>query len=82
MIKTERSHGTDASIYLNKEIRLIIEDHDKVLPRDGILKGFDDMNYYLEMTHGQKKGLVLAFLRSTVRRIEPLFSFQRGGPGY
>ena len=81
MIKTERS-GTDASIYLNKKIRLIIEDQNRVLPRDGILKGFDDMNYYLEMSQGQKKGLVLAFLRSTVRRIEPVSNSQRGGPDY
>jgi hypothetical protein len=81
VIKTERS-GTDASIYLNKKIRLIIEDQNRVLPRDGILKGFDDMNYYLEMSQGQKKGLVLAFLRSTVRRIEPVSNSQRGGPDY
>lgn len=81
MIKTERS-GTDASIYLNKKIRLIIEDQNRVLPRDGILKGFDDMNYYLEMSQGQKKGLILAFLRSTVRRIEPVSNSQRGGPDY
>ena len=81
MIKTERS-GTDASIYLNKKIRLIIEDQNRVLPRDGILKGFDDMNYYLEMSQGQKKGLILAFLRSTVRRIEPVSNSQRGGSDY
>ena len=81
MIKTERS-GTDASIYLNKKIRLIIEDQNRVLPRDGILKGFDDMNYYLEMSQGQKKGLILAFLRSTVRRIEPVSNSHRGGSDY
>ena len=81
MIKTER-FGTDASIYLNKKIRLIIEDQNRILPRDGILRGFDDMNYYIEMSHGPKKGLVLAFLRSTVRRIEPVSNSQRGGSGY
>ena len=71
MIITERN-GLDASFYLNKKIRLIIEDGDKVLPRDGILKGFDNLNYYMEIFHGSKKGMVVGFLRTTVRRIEPL----------
>jgi hypothetical protein len=70
-IGSERN-GKGISIYLNKKIRLFIDDGNKVFPRDGILKDFDEFNYYLEMLHGRKKGQTLGFLRSTVRRIEPL----------
>jgi hypothetical protein len=67
--------------FVNQKVRLIVEDNDKVFPRDGILKDFDDTNYYVEMFHGSKRGLMIAFLRTTVRRIEPLASngFNRGG---
>lgn len=70
-IETERK---GASIYLNKEIRLFIEDGDRTFPRDGILRDFDEVNYYVQMLQGAKKDLVIAFLRTTVRRIEPLIS--------
>ena len=70
-IASERN-GKGISIYLNKKIRLFIDDGDKVFPRDGILKDFDEFNYYLRMLQGPKRGQTLGFLRSTVRRIEPL----------
>jgi hypothetical protein len=70
-IGTER-HGKGIGIYLNKKVRLIIEDGDKTFPRDGILRDFDDYNYYLEMILGSKRGKTLAFLKTTVRRIEPI----------
>lgn len=67
--------------FVNQKVRLIVEDNDKVFPRDGVLKDFDDTNYYVVMLYGPKKGLMIAFLRTTVRRIEPLNSHEpnRGG---
>ena len=72
-IGTER-HGKGIEKYLNKQVRLIIEDGDRTFPRDGILRDYDETHCYLEMLLGLKKGQVLGFLRKTVRRIEPLDS--------
>jgi len=71
LIGSER-RGKGIENYLNKQIRLIIEDGDRSFPRDGILRGYDEIHCYLEMLLGSKKGEVLGFLRRTVRRIEPL----------
>lgn len=68
---TDRN-GTGMGIYLNKKIRLIIKDGDQIFPRDGILRDFDHTNYYVQIIHGAKSGQILSFLRSTVKRIEPL----------
>ena len=70
-IGTEQ-HGKGIATYLNKKIRLIIEDNGRTFPRDGILRDYDESHYYVEMLQGSKKGQVLGFLRKTVRRIEPL----------
>ena len=70
--------------FVNQKVRLIVEDNNKVFPRDGILKDFDDTNYYVEMLHGSKRGFMIAFLRTTIRRIEPLTfnEINRGGKNY
>jgi len=65
------------SFFLNKSVRLIVEDSGKVFPRDGILKDFDELNYYIEMLQGPKKCMIIGFLKTTVRRIEPL-NYSRG----
>ena len=79
MIRIESAqNGKGAAIYLNKAIRLIIEDGDRVQPRDGILRDIDDVNYWVEMLHGEKKGQILGFLKLSVKRIEPLDYKQSG----
>lgn len=67
-----RENIIDASFYLQKKIILFIEDGGKILPRKGILKGFDDINYYLEFIEGPKKGIIIGYKKLSVRRIEPM----------
>jgi len=61
-----------ASILINKEVKLFVEDGDRTFPRDGILRSFDNTHYYVEMLVGPKTGEIIGFLKTTVRRIEPL----------
>ena len=73
---------TGISIYLNKKIRLFVTDNQRVQPRDGILRDFDDVNYYIESTFGSTKGCVIAFLKTSVLRIEPIIDNYKGGHHY
>ena len=62
----------DVTFYLQKRIVLFIEDDRRIIPRKGILKGFDDIHYYLEFIEGPKKGILIGYKKLSVRRIEPL----------
>lgn len=70
VIIEEDREGISATFYLNKEIQLFINDKDRVHRRDGILRGVDNTHYHIEMTFGPKKGVIISFLRSDVKRIE------------
>ena len=74
----EGKNRIDLSFYLDKEVALFVQDRNNVQRKDGVLRGYDDVNYYLEMTHGPRKGNVIGFLRTIVIRIEPVDS-ERGG---
>ena len=78
IIGTEQN-GNAIGRFLNLKIRLFIKDHERVQPRDGILRDYDDVNYYVEMAFGAKKGMTIAFLKETVIRIEPIQPSYRGG---
>ena len=69
------------SFYLGKDVALFVQDRGKgnIQRKDGILRGFDDVNYYLEMTQGPKTGYVVAYQKSIVIRIEPVIAPKRGG---
>jgi len=70
MENNNNKSGIDASFYLNKEVTLFIEDHGRIIPREGILRGYDDINYYLEFVRGPKKEPI-GYKKLTVIRIEP-----------
>ncbi|MFC1812322.1 hypothetical protein ACFL03_06475, partial [Thermodesulfobacteriota bacterium] len=61
------------------EVAIFIKDQNNVKRKDGILRGYDDANYYLEMTMGPRKGTVIGFQTITVIRIEPVTNNNRGG---
>ena len=68
----EDRKGIDASIFIEKEVVLFLNDIDRVQRKDGILKGFDHTHYYILMTKGYRRGEVVSFLRTDVKRLEPL----------
>ena len=55
------------NLYLNKLVRLIVEDGQYPRPKDGILVEIDDTHVWLIIS-GKK--LPMPFLRSTIRRME------------
>ncbi len=69
--------GINASIFLDKNVILFVYDKDKVQRRDGILKGFDETHYYVELTFGNLKGSLTSFLKTDVKRIT--LSNSKGG---
>ena len=78
VIIEEDRQGITASFYLNKDIQLFVDDKDRVQKRDGILRGFDHTHYHVEITFGPKKGVIVSYLRSDVKRIE-LATQKNGG---
>jgi len=80
----EDRKGINASIFIDKEVVLFLDDGDRVQRRDGFLKGFDHTHYYILMTKGSRKGEVVSYLRTDVKRLEPLYynELNRGDKNY
>jgi hypothetical protein len=66
----EEGKYIDESYYLNKAIIFYVDDKDRVKKRNGILRGFDQTHFHIEMTYGPKKGKIHGFLRLKIKRIE------------
>ena len=62
--------GIDSSIFLNIQVVLFVHDEDRIMRRDGILRGYDHTHYHVEMTYGSQKGEIQSFLRTAVKRIQ------------
>lgn len=60
----------DESYYLNKAIIFYVYDKDRVKKRNGILRGFDQTHFHIELTYGAKTGTETGFLRTDIKRIE------------
>lgn len=81
MDKEDRK-GIDTTFFLNKHVALFVYDKDRVVRRDGILKGFDHTHYHLLITfEGSHKGQVLSYLRNDVKRIVPIEHQNRNQKG-
>lgn len=77
-------------LFINEKVSLFIKDFSrerdfdgnlktKINRKDGVMKSYDDLNYYIEAYYGINKGKVIAILKSSVMRIEPILENSRGG---
>ena len=74
-----KDNRIDGTFFINKKVTLFIEDKERIIPRVGILKGIDDVNYYLEFIRGPYQGKIIGYKKLSVIRIEPgILSSNRG----
>ncbi|MFO7881173.1 MAG: hypothetical protein R6U52_01380 [Kosmotogaceae bacterium] len=76
-MKDVKGNNIDASALIEREI--ILRVYDKYLngsqyvqTKTGILRGLDHTHFYVLMTYGEDKGELVAFLRTDVKRIDPI----------